>query len=326
MTGSLWKCLAGAVALGAAAMGACGPALAQPPVWVVSDADSEMLLFGSVHVLPPGLNWRPAALNAAIAKAEDVWFELPVDGGADAEAARLAAALGYLPADQTLTGLLSQDSQARLNRMAEQYGLPLSLLDRFEPWLAEVALAGAMYRMSGADAASGVEKTLAAAVPPTAARRAFETPAQQVGLFDATPMDEQIASFEVSLREAEEDPQVYAELVSAWMRGDVAALEADALGPLREASPGIYERLVTARNAAWIDTLDERLKGRGRTVVIVGVGHLLGEDGLPARLRALGYSVKGPYAARTTPTHGNPGDDDGRQLRDPDHRDRAERR
>jgi uncharacterized protein YbaP (TraB family) len=28
--------------------------------------------------------------------------------------------------------------------------------------------------------------------------------------------------------------------------------------------------------------------------VVVGVGHLIGPDGVPARLRALGYSVTGP--------------------------------
>jgi uncharacterized protein YbaP (TraB family) len=36
------------------------------------------------------------------------------------------------------------------------------------------------------------------------------------------------------------------------------------------------------------------MKGHGRTVVVVGVGHLIGPGGVPARLRALGYSVTGP--------------------------------
>jgi uncharacterized protein YbaP (TraB family) len=40
--------------------------------------------------------------------------------------------------------------------------------------------------------------------------------------------------------------------------------------------------------------LDARLKGHGHTVVVVGIGHLIGPDGVPARLRALGYSVTGP--------------------------------
>ena len=44
------------------------PAFAEPRVWIVRDADSEMLLFGSVHVLPPGLAWRPAALDVALSK------------------------------------------------------------------------------------------------------------------------------------------------------------------------------------------------------------------------------------------------------------------
>ena len=47
---------------------------------------------------------------------------------------------------------------------------------------------------------------------------------------------------------------------------------------------GVFRRLVTDRNAAWTAPLDRRLKGRGRTVVVVGVGHLVGDEGLPARL------------------------------------------
>ena len=33
------------------------PAQAQPAVWIVRDHDSEMLLFGSIPLLPPGLDW-----------------------------------------------------------------------------------------------------------------------------------------------------------------------------------------------------------------------------------------------------------------------------
>ena len=63
---------------------------------------------------------------------------------------------------------------------------------------------------------------------------------------------------------------------------------------MRNASPTLFRRLVSDRNARWTLTLDERLKGRGRTVVVVGMGHLIGPDGVPARLRALGYEVEGP--------------------------------
>jgi len=270
------------------------PARAEPPVWVVKDADSEMLLFGSVHVLPPGLTWRPRALDAGLAAAEDVWFELPVGPATDQEVARLAGMAGVLPPDQSLFRLLPPADAQRLIRVADAYGVDKVVLDRLEPWLAEVALAAAAFGKAGADANHGVEAVLSAAAPPAARRRALETPAEQIGLFDNVPRAEQIASLRISLAELEADPEAFMKLVRAWLAGDTSALDREALQPLRKASPTLFRRLVTGRNVRWTAELDTRLKGKGRTVVVVGVGHLVGEGGLPARLRALGYSVTGP--------------------------------
>ncbi len=78
------------------------------------------------------------------------------------------------------------------------------------------------------------------------------------------------------------------------MGGDLKTLDREVVAPLRKASPGLYETLVVQRNARWVKAISERMAGSGRTVVIVGMGHLIGPDGLPARLRALGYDVEGP--------------------------------
>lgn len=278
----------------AAAFALSAPARAEPAVWVVKDADSEMVLFGSVHVLPPGLAWRPSALNAALARADDLWFELPVGPNTDMEVARLAATLGILPPDKSLFTLLPAEDSKRLIRIADAYGIDKAGLARLEPWLAEVALAGAAFGKAGADAAHGVETVLNATAPAAARRKALETPAEQIGLFDQAPMAEQLASLKVSLLEMEKDPEGYTKLVQAWLAGDPSVLDREALQPLRKASPALFRRLVTQRNASWTTKLDARLKGQGRSVVVVGVGHLIGPDGLPARLRALGYSVAGP--------------------------------
>jgi len=267
---------------------------AAPPVWVVKDGDSEMLLFGSIHVLPPGLSWRPPALDAGLKRADDLWFELPAGPAAEAEIARLAATTGVLPPGQSLFTLLTPRDAELLIRAADGLGLDKTTLDRLEPWLAEVALAGAAYRKAGADTQYGVEKTVDTTVPARVRRQALETPAEQLNLFDQTPQAEQIASLNQTVRELQDDPDGYNKLVRAWLAGDAEALDREALEPLRKASPGVFRRLVTERNARWTIELDTRLKGRGRTVVVVGVGHLVGSDGLPSRLRALGYSVSEP--------------------------------
>lgn len=52
--------------------------------------------------------------------------------------------------------------------------------------------------------------------------------------------------------------------------------------------------LITQRNAAWVKTIRARLSGSGRTVMVVGIGHLIGPGGVPALLRAEGVAVDGP--------------------------------
>ena len=283
-----------AFVVAAIAMTVAGSAAAEPPVWVVKDKNSELVLFGSVHILPRGLDWTPPALDRALRAADDIWFELPIDAQSEAMTAALATKAGVLPPDQSLFKLLPPKDAELMSKVAAAYDVSPVLLDRLEPWLAEVALAGGAYRRVGADAASGVEKTIAAMATPKATRRAFETPEQQIALLSGGTMDEQIASLRETLHEMDEKPDEFEVLVKAWMDGDVKALDREALAPIRKTTPGLFRRLVTDRNARWTKILDARLKGRGRTVVVVGVGHLLGPGGVPARLRALGYSVTGP--------------------------------
>jgi uncharacterized protein YbaP (TraB family) len=286
----VWKVLAGALA----ALAFAGAAAAEPPVWVVKDKDSEIVLFGSIHILPPGLAWKPPALERALQSADDVWFELPIDPQSETETANLATQAGVLPPEGSLFKLLSPQDSALMSKVAAANDVSPALLDRLQPWLAEIALAGGAYRRVGADANDGVEKTLAALAPPRARREAFETPAEQIGLLSSGAMAEQIASLHETLKEMDEKPDEYQTLVNAWINADMKTLDDEAIKPLREASPALFRRLVTERNARWTQVLDARMKGHGRTVVIVGVGHLIGPDGVPARLRALGYSVTGP--------------------------------
>jgi uncharacterized protein YbaP (TraB family) len=271
-----------------------GAAAAEPPVWVVKDKNSELVLFGSVHILPRGLDWTPPALDRALKAADDIWFELPIDAESEAATAMLATKAGVLPADQSLFKMLPPADSELMSKVAAAYDVSPVLLDRLQPWLAEIALAGGAYRRLGADAASGVEKTIAAMATPKARRRAFETPAEQVALLSSGTMDEQMASLRQTLHEMDEKPDEFQTLVKAWTDGDIQVLDREALAPIRDTTPGLFRRLVTDRNAHWTKVLDARLKGRGRTVVVVGIGHLIGPDGVPARLRALGYSVTGP--------------------------------
>ncbi|MGH7015818.1 MAG: TraB/GumN family protein [Caulobacteraceae bacterium] len=279
-----------ALVLGAAA----APASAKPPIWVARRGHAVVTLFGSIHLLPPGLDWRPAGLDEALASAKSLWFELPLDQATARETERLVQSRSLLPPKDTLSAHLSPGENAQLDRVAAALGLPAAALERMEPWDVDLMVSLTQNARMGARVPTGVEQTLEATTPPSVERRAFETPKEQIGFLAGAPMKAQIASLAETLNEIETEPQLYDEIVQDWMSGNVAKFEADGLEPMRLKCPIIYDRLVRARNRRWAKKIAAMLDHGDDAVVVVGMDHLVGPDGVPTMLRAKGFAVEGP--------------------------------
>jgi uncharacterized protein YbaP (TraB family) len=279
-----------AVALASAA----GPARADPPIWSVAGAEGEVVMFGSVHLLSETTRWKTARLADALARADEVWFEIPFDPGAQSEAGSEALRRGVLPDGQALSQMLPPELWNEVSGTATSLGIDPARLDRLRPWLAEITLATTYLARRGAQESLGVERQLYDSTPATAAKKAFETPAEQIGFFADAALEDQVASLRETLREIAEEPDSFDRLSAAWAAGDVAVIETDAVEDLRRDAPGMYERLVAARNRRWVVEIERLLKTRRRVLIVVGVGHLVGPDSVPALLRRRGVAVEGP--------------------------------
>jgi hypothetical protein len=189
---------------------------------------------------------------------------------------------------------MSPGDVEKLNQVALTVGCVPAALERMQPWMADLTLSVADDAKAGADATSGVERQVQAITPPGVRRRAFETAGQQIEFLAGTPLKDQLASLGWTLHEIEADPLSYQRVVGEWMSGDLTGLQRDAVDPLKAISPRLYDRLIGARNRRWAGILTQRLRRRGSAVVVVGVGHLVGAQGLPALLRARGFQVEGP--------------------------------
>ncbi len=272
-----------------------GAAWADPPLWRVSGAHVQVDLFGSIHLLSAATQWKTPALAAELARTDALWFEIPLGGGAPSEAARMIQAKGLLPAGQTLSALLPPVLDARVKAQAQREGLDPAALERMKPWLAELELTVSFYVRQGYSEALGVESQINAAAPASAQREAFETLAEQLDLFADEPLAEQVASLKETLDEIDTDPGVFARAADDWRRGDVKALEAEVVAPMRRDDEALYRRVLADRNRRFAERIEQILRsGSGHVFVVVGAGHLIGPDGVPALLRRDGVRVEGP--------------------------------
>jgi uncharacterized protein YbaP (TraB family) len=109
-------------------------------------------------------------------------------------------------------------------------------------------------------------------------------------IFSGMPRDAEIEYFRWMLDAVEAGPEATRRLAEDWARGDLAASDAQAVA-MRRDYPAFHQRLIVERNHAWIDRIRAMFDHRTRAFILMGGGHLVGEDGVVALLRCAGVSV-----------------------------------
>jgi hypothetical protein len=272
-------------------------------LFVARDADSRLYLFGTVHIRRPGADWGGANAHAALAEADEVWTELEITPDVQARASALVLQRGMLPEGQTLSSLLRPEENGRLRAMTKRLGVPSAMFERMQPWLAAITLSLLPMQQAGYQSGAGVDEAVDAAADAMGKRRrAFETIEQQIGFLADLSPELQRQMLVETLSSTPEGANEFEALSNAWERGDIEALEGAVIDDMRDQYPEAYDVMFVERNNAWIETLMRELDGAGVDFVAVGAGHMLGEHGLVAQLRARGFPTRGArHALRRWP-------------------------
>lgn len=291
--------LSGALAAPASAQSAAGvspaPASeASPPMWRVTDADSEIFLLGTFHVLPQGMNWRSPAVDKAIEASPVVWFEAEVDTPAARQATlNYVMTQGFNANGGKLTEMLAPADAAKLQTIVSEIGLPMAAIDPMRPWQAFLTLSVQFIVSKGFDPSSGVESTLLSEMRNRGRTlHYFETVEQQLGFFGGFSSEQEMDLLLATLRDWDQYADDFGALFAAWRTGDAEKIDSMMNESLREQAPAVFNVLVTKRNTAWAEALAKEMAGSGTELVAVGAGHLVGKGSLPDLLAAKGFKVE----------------------------------
>lgn len=259
-----------------------------PALWVIKDEDTTIYLFGSVHILKPGLGWFDDGVKTAFDQSDQLVLEL-----VEPPAAEVQALFGKLAMDQTgktLRSKMNEADRAVYDAAMGKLGIPAAAFDPFDPWAAAVTVSLLAAQKSGFDPNSGVEKQLTAAA--NAAKKpiaGLETMEFQLGVFDTLPESEQIAFLVETAKMIDDIGTTLDKMVDVW-----AAPDPDALGQLMNeglTSRTLYDALLTKRNANWAKWISARMEKPGVTFMAVGAGHLAGPTSVQALIPAYGLSA-----------------------------------
>jgi uncharacterized protein YbaP (TraB family) len=264
---------------------------ADPALWVVKDEDTTIYLFGTVHVLKPGLSWFDEAVKDAFDSSDQLMLELVLPDD-QAEVGKTMMPLALDQSGKTLSSRLDADQLAAYQAAMASVGLPPAQFDMFKPWFAAITLSILPLTQLGYDPEQGVEKQLTRFAKEGAKPVAgFETLGEQLGFFDTLPEAQQVAFLNSVVKDLDKLGPTLDEMVVLWGKGDPDGL-AVAMNESLAATPELAQTLLYDRNARWAEQLKARMDQPGTVFVAVGAGHLAGEKSVQDYLEEHGLVVE----------------------------------
>lgn len=252
----------------------------------VTRGDRSILLFGGSRPTPRP--WSSPAIEALAAAADEFWCEVPpMNDGVQALAVRYG-----IDQARPLALWLSTEERALVERAANSVGVNAQMLAALRPWLAAQVLriaADAHIGLNHEQSAEGVLRRRASEGGATL-KSEFATPEDVFASFASMSGRAEVQYLHFTLYEIDGGLDRVVTYDEGLAAGDLSPIERETQ-MMKKQWPDLYGHLVVPRNEAWLPRFNAMLDSGTNAFVVVGSGHLVGDDGLLSLLPASGFAV-----------------------------------
>ena len=266
--------------------------ITRPFLWELSKGDKTVTLFGSLHVGKPDFYPIPESVitrfESSTVLAVEADITLP-------ETQQVCVKLAAT--DEKLENLLSADDFAALNGYVKASAIPEATINKRKLWMVNLALVGAELNQLGVDFSRGLDVVFLREAK-AAKKRVVEVEggAQQCGaLAAATPAETTAAlsRFLAAVRQNRMEKRLDQMLV-AYRAGDGPSLNKVVVEEFGDSKEGMLakERVFDNRHPPMAERIDSYFKLPEKHFVVIGVGHMFGENNLLDALSKRGITVK----------------------------------
>jgi uncharacterized protein YbaP (TraB family) len=260
-------------------------------VWKISKDGNSLFLGGSIHVLRSDDFPLPKEFDRAFSQSSMLVLEADIEQMADEGIAQYLATRMILPGGKTLASILDFDTYEMLKVKCEEYGFPVDSVSQLKPsvimtMLTMLEIQKFGFVQQGVDAYY-LEKAKKVKKP----RGFLETIETQIDMIVTMGDGYENDYVKYSLYDMDSTENELADIVSEWKKGDTTSTER-AILEMKSQWPVLYKTMLADRNAAWLPRINEYLASGSPVLVIVGLAHLHGPDGLLKQLAVSGCTVE----------------------------------
>lgn len=267
-------------------------AQANSAVWRVSKGDDQLLIAGTVHLLPQAQYPLPAEFDAAYQQSDVLVLETDLAPMQDPKRTAVLQQQLMYPAGTTLSSKLSDKTRLQLMDILKRHQLTLPQVEQFKPGMLVTQLTLLELQQHSFTAPGVDQHFLRLAQQQNKSLKYLEPIEFQLNLLASLGDGREELFLQHALTDVSETADMMEKTLSAWRSGDLSAVELLVLTPLRTADAQSYQQMFVSRNQNWLPQIQALFGNREQELILVGFGHLAGSDGVLALLQQAGYQVE----------------------------------
>jgi uncharacterized protein YbaP (TraB family) len=250
-------------------------------------------VFGTIHIADPRVLLIPDPVMQALAQARSYAMEIQFNPAVEARFFEAA----QFDDGRRLEPMIGAEAYAQLRQSLRLRELPEEVIARMKPW---AALANLTVTPEDYDRFTLDQKLYALARARRLPAFGLEGIDEQIAVFDGIPLDTQVALLKHGLAEREHFVGLIEPTVQAWLKRDLALLDAvhertiTRFPRMAEHYRTLARHIVENRSVVMAHRLFLPLRA-GHVFVAIGADHLYGEKGLLRLLQKQGYRITPVY-------------------------------
>lgn len=241
-------------------------------------------VYGTIHVLPQEDFNLKDKVKTAFESSEQIALELDMD---DPSMMVEMMQNAMMEGDASLDKLIDAEHYAELDSLLKSsVGVGVAAFNKMKPFMVSSQL---LMSFIGEQPASFELTFLKMAAISGQEILGLESVKDQLDMFDEIPYQDQADDIVEMLEDPDATADMFDELVETYKKEDIDAMY-EMMHSYFKGDADAMDLMLHQRNQNWIPRIKELASEKG-TFIGVGAGHLGGEQGLVALLKAEGYTV-----------------------------------
>ena len=275
-------------------------ALAQQPedqakknfLWSVKSGTNTVYLLGSLHVLGKDSYPLGDAYEKAFEDSDIVVFEVDPGELEKPETVQMVLQKAALEKGKTLKETISPETYELASKELKELGVDINMFTLTKPWFLAVTATILKLSKMGFEPEYGVDRYFYGKAKKGGKEvKGLETAEYQIDLIASLGQESQDEVLLHTLKDLDVIEVELGSLVSSWQSGNAGEFQELILRSYGS-YPNVYQKLIVDRNNNWLSEIEGYLRGDQNYLVVVGAGHLVGNEGLVKLLTDKGYTVE----------------------------------